>query len=343
MRFRFADYGGVMERRKNTKAGFTYVELMVVLVIFAVLITAAFVMVRPLLKTSYIASTNARMEKIAEAITVYVEKNHRLPCPADPSAGGIEPAGTQRGSGINGTETDISCYHVSGAFDAGMIEGIVPYKTLALAEDEARDAWGRWLTYRISPAFAITAQDPAIDPSDIDGAIHESCRTRLWFDEDIAVNVFPEKARFCCPPHNIANYTPATDITVLDDVGGNALWPYLRNNEDENYGDLNTPLDDDENDPLINDDLTESQAIAYVLVSHGKNGYGAFTGVTETSRLAASGPFGDAEDENQDGDNTFIYKDYSEAGTSDYFDDRLLWRTQDQLMGEFARDTCWRP
>jgi hypothetical protein len=89
-------------------------------------------------------------------------------------------------------------------------EGLVPFRTLNLSEHDARDGWGRFMTYRISPVLANTGSG---------NSVFVRCRRFPWYEGDPppparAFNVFPQKARFCCPPDD-GGFPHATDLQVF--------------------------------------------------------------------------------------------------------------------------------
>lgn len=331
-------YGGFVKQQRvhNGQSGFTLTELAVVLAIVAILIGASFMMFTPFLLSAKQTSTRARMETIADAIAIYVHDYNRLPCSASPNPT-VEPFGFQRGSGADGQDINISCVGTD-------VEGIVPFKTLDLAEEQVKDAWGDYITYRITPAFALSFGDYPAANTDI----HAACRYLDWMDAQrtSTVNRNPEKARFCCPPMGISSddYYTDKDIVMLDTAGGKAVWPRTRNTDTKFYDHQDTradiPLMDTVREPGVNDYETP----AFILVSHGPNRFGAYTGKTSSDRmLDVNGVSGTDETENQDGDKTFILRDYTAEQSNSYYDDLVLWRTQNQIYSEFGDDSCLKP
>ena len=82
------------------------------------------------------AATAQRQAAIKETLTGYLRRNNRLPCPdTDFTA----PDGVE-----NRTTTGDPATACSAAF------GILPYTTLGLARDAARDGWGNFFSYHVS-------------------------------------------------------------------------------------------------------------------------------------------------------------------------------------------------
>jgi hypothetical protein len=78
--------------------------------------------------------------RIKRALASYAAKNanHRLPCPAD---------GTVASTNAAAGTAKASCA-------APAVSDVLPWKTLGLEERDATDAWGRRITYVVTPALA---------------------------------------------------------------------------------------------------------------------------------------------------------------------------------------------
>ncbi len=80
---------------------------------------------------------------------------------------------------------------------------------------------------------------------------------------------------------------------------------------------------------------------AYVLISHGSNGEGSYV-FGQTSRKTFNNA-GDAEKVNAGNTGRYVVIPRSLTAGSGYFDDIVLWRTQQGLMTELGNDSCARP
>jgi prepilin-type N-terminal cleavage/methylation domain-containing protein len=127
--------------------GFTIAELAVALVILALLLFGAMIPFSTQVEIRNIADTRRTMDSIKDAIVGFAQANGRLPCPAN----GATPAGTVDSATwptpvAAGSEqwdpANNRCY---------IAFGVVPWTTLGVSET---DAWGRRLSYRVTPAFA---------------------------------------------------------------------------------------------------------------------------------------------------------------------------------------------
>ena len=132
--------------------GFSLVELSVVVLVIGIVLTMGIGAWTANLENQAHAATAQRQAAIKEALTGYLRRNNRLPCPdTDFTA----PDGVE-----NRTTTGDPATACSAAF------GILPYTTLGLARDAARDGWGnfsptmfRTRTLRLCPT-ATGAQTP---------------------------------------------------------------------------------------------------------------------------------------------------------------------------------------
>lgn len=120
--------------------GFTLVELAVALTIMALLIGMLVVPLNTQMDQQRISETTRQARLVAESVLGFAVTTGRLPCPATPTT-----ANTVAGAGLEN--------RAAGA--CVLTEGVVPWATLGMPE---ADAWGRRLSYRVTPAFA---DDPA--------------------------------------------------------------------------------------------------------------------------------------------------------------------------------------
>jgi hypothetical protein len=86
--------------------------------------------------------TRTKLESLESAITRFVMTRGRLPCPAD---GGLAP-----GANLYGVEGRIDplCDSLNAAAQ-DQRRGVVPWVSLGLSINEATDAWGNLITYRV--------------------------------------------------------------------------------------------------------------------------------------------------------------------------------------------------
>lgn len=322
--------GGTINSYSKDTKGFTLIELSIVLLIIGILAASTFAAFRPMIEGGRVRTTEANMNRIVDVMSAYIQRNHRIPCPADPDQSVVvQPFGMEVGSGAAGGNIGDCDDPVT-----EMVEGIVPFKTLGISIDEVRDGWHNFITYRVSPVFTRDTTAAGL-------LVHERCRV-----EDIWVvggnNRNPAKARFCCPDTAV---NPNTDLDIRDETNI-VLWPFVRDitppagppTPPWPYAAAGVSIANPNFDPT-DDNVT---ALAIILLSHGKNGFGAF--LADGTRITAGGMVvGDSEGENRNGDNIFVSRPRSMVLSGLYFDDFLIWRTQDQIYAETGAGSCAFP
>jgi type II secretory pathway pseudopilin PulG len=322
--------------------GFTLAEMAVVILITGLMLTAAASITLPIMHKARRIETDQKMANIARALDNYAAQNLRVPCPALPDTKSKNPPfGFEAGSGPAGNAVPSDC----GTDPAGW-GGVIPFRTLNIPVEWIRDSGGNYISYAISPAFSQ-------DVGRTDLPVHSRCRTADWFmageiyDKDVKVpktsqpaqNVLlpksERKARFCC-----SGALPGTDLVILD-VNKQPQLAVSRQTSPASYRPANVIFPD----PFVPDMQVPANdratAPVYVLVSYGRNGHGAWTGVGKT-RFPISGAT-PAEIENANGDRTFIEIPPAErAGVEKSFDEVVLWRTQDMIFAEQGK-SCSLP
>lgn len=305
---------------KRNEDGLVLVDVALMLLLGSLLLGGFVATLRPVDREVQTEITREKMQKVIYAMSIYVQKYNRMPCPADPAGSGPEPFGAEHGSGNSGTN-EGSC---SGSSE---IIGIVPFKTLGLTENDVLDEWGHYLTYRTSNILGQT--DPNATPAP---KVHAYCRIK---DEWVVTgggggdkNINPRKAIFCCPQ-------PESGFDVVDRNDSTYL-PESNTNCSGSCGGQYQPINSPEPIPSLNDDDELPDALAMVLVSHGRNGFGSFLRDGTQMDIGNAGSYSAAEQENADGDGLFTWIAPSRESPSNYFDDIVLWRTQALLYTELG-------
>ena len=166
----------------SRRAGFTLIEVVVVMLIFAIVIAMAAAITRGITAAQKRSLTGTRMQTLDAALAQFVSAQRRLPCPADGTlASSAANAGVEMraGSACTGNQTG----------------GVVPWRTLGLTENDATDGWERRYTYRVGSALA---GDSGMDMSWCDPAGTEPPTA-------------PAAGRACvttCVPTNLLTCTP---------------------------------------------------------------------------------------------------------------------------------------
>ena len=133
---------------------------------------------------------------------------------------------------------------------------------------------------------------------------------------------------------------PGTDLVILDATRQPQI-VFPRQTAPASYRPANVIFPD----PFVADMQVPANdwatAPVYVLVSHGRDGHGAWTGAGKTRfPLTGATP---AEIENGNGDRVFVELPPAErAGPEKSFDEVVLWRTQDMIFAEQGK-SCSLP
>jgi prepilin-type N-terminal cleavage/methylation domain-containing protein len=133
--------GGLLSRR-----GFSLVEIAIVLVVVGLLVSGGLIGLAPVLDNSKIVQTNAQMDKIEQALVLYVIQNGCLPCPAAPAADVTGEATDSTGSYTSGCGNGVAC----SASPATRTQGPVPWINLGLSRDDVLDAYGSYIDYIVA-------------------------------------------------------------------------------------------------------------------------------------------------------------------------------------------------
>jgi prepilin-type N-terminal cleavage/methylation domain-containing protein len=219
--------------------GFSLVELAVALAIIALLLAGALIPLSAQIDVRNTGDTQRTMEQIRETIIGFAQANGRLPCPANGgTAAGVVGAGTEQ-------FTAPSCT---------ALMGVVPWATLGVPET---DAWGRRFSYRVSPAFADSVENPP-------GTALATWNTRAtaYSPPTPPPNFLPQFV--AGPTASPANQAPSCNLTTPPTSSSFALC---------SLGDIAVFTRVATGTPVV----TLGAALPAVIISHGKNGAGAFT------------------------------------------------------------------
>ena len=223
--------------RRRRRGGFTLIEVVVVLLIFAVIVGMAAMITRGVAAAQKRSLTATRIATVDAALVQYAMQQKRLPCPADGTL-----ASTAANAGVEGAR------NANAGCTGTQQNGVVPWRALALTEDEATDGWGRRLTYR---AAAILASDGGMDMSWCDPAGTEAA---------------PATAGKCTPGCTALTLAACTPPSMI--LNGRGL-------EVRTVAGI----------VVMNPAAVPPSGAAYVVVSHGETGGG---GYLNTGSLYAS-------------------------------------------------------
>ncbi len=178
-----------MTRKQSVpgSAGFTLLELSIVLAIIAIVTGMSVQMGISVIETARLTSTQKKMKTIDDALMQYRTANDRLPCPADltikQGAANYGIEGATPGTCTGGSPlANHSAAGATYAF-ATAAEGAVPVATLGLPNDFMVDGWGNRFRYAVDvsmTALGAFASTPAacnygaITVNDANGGVRTS-------------------------------------------------------------------------------------------------------------------------------------------------------------------------
>lgn len=139
----------------SKRSGFTLIEVVVVMIIFAVVLAMAAKIGSAFQAAAARSGTDKRLRAVEEALTNFVITSRRLPCPADGALPSSDVA-----AGREKRTDGVNC-------DGNQVRGVVPWATLGITELDATDLYGTRLTYRVATPLVL---DEAMNFSSCDGA-----------------------------------------------------------------------------------------------------------------------------------------------------------------------------
>ena len=146
---------------KNFKKAFSLIELSIVLILVAVVISGVMAVSTASINNAKVKNTNQNFNEIYRAIGAFLLANKRLPCPASISKNFISDVdyGTEVvGCSGNGVYQSNS--------SSNIVYGGLPFKALNLSANFAQDGFGSRISYVIDKRFAI-ANDSQVNFSNI--------------------------------------------------------------------------------------------------------------------------------------------------------------------------------
>ncbi len=215
--------------------GFTIIEILVVLIILGIVLAMAAMVTRGVSAGQKRSITTTRLTGVDAAIVQFVAVQKRMPCPADGTK-----AATDASAGVEVVPDAAGC--------SAQTNGVVPWRSLGLSEQDASDGWDRRLTYRTDAQLGKTnAMNMSFcDPAGTDApGPPATCNTACT----------SSALGSCTTP---AAFIAAKGLTVKNIAGTTVMDPVTPN--------VNT-------------------GAAYVVISHGESGGGGYlnTGILATS------------------------------------------------------------
>ncbi len=283
--------------------GYILIELAIVFVVFGLLMATFLPFYEQYKQRNAKIETEKRMEIVAKAFSSFAQMRWRLPCPANSAVAVGTPLGVERAA----CNANIPDAH-----------GIIPYRTLGLPEQYAKDGYGNFFTYVVSADFT---NDNRL------GIALDNVNIRLAHlvggDNTTGKYALLPRAHFCAPLMDSGG-----DITAQQD-GANLYAGVARDT-------TNVPRTTNPS-PNLNraDNVT---GIAVALISHGENGNGAYQ---SNGLQSAASAVGTAEELTSNNTNRLVVteSDYANTGANEY-DDIVNFYTQDEVYAISGRESC---
>jgi hypothetical protein len=221
--------------------------------------------------------TTANLSKAAVALDQFVSSTGRLPCPANPAV------------------DDGLAVPDAGSINCTYSDGTVPWRTIGMRRDDAFDAWGWKISYRVY-------SDVAGSMTQNQGASMVNCDT----DTSTLGSSGVDPNKLCRSTHttNATDFLSGKGLTVkvYNDAGGSST--------SQTYSD-----------------------VAYVVISHGPTGFGAYTASGARRDLPANGP---EKDNTSASPSAFAVAPASDTSVSPnnngHFDDVVAYRRIGDLV-----------
>jgi type II secretory pathway pseudopilin PulG len=274
---------------RKSEEGFALLEVALALIIMGIVASFSFPLIKNYTNKNKIMETKQGAEIVMMSLANYLAQTGALPCP-----GVVEAGDAQFG------QARASCTQLAEA------QGIVPYKTLGIPEKHAKDGFGHFFTYTVTPALTkITASTSSSGASRTLGS---GGGLSGILGSSSSVTTVP---RLSPLEQKLEGYCRAPKETIRIEVreGLNGA-PVLSNGDDY---------------------------VAVVLVSHGENGHGAFQRGSGTRRVSAV--FGPGETANTNGQGIFLDRPIS-LKSDDYFDDFVFWVSRTNFVMRYLHVSC---
>ncbi len=143
-----------LRNRYFQQAGFTLIEIAMVLLIMGLLLMGLVPSISGIMDRKYRQETFDQLDKIQQELLGFAIANGRLPCPASPTSNGQESfcssasgaSDTCTSTSTTVTQTHGKCSHFHNGFVPSATLGITTFSNLGFVED----AWGNRIRYAVT-------------------------------------------------------------------------------------------------------------------------------------------------------------------------------------------------
>ncbi len=363
--------------KRRLQKGFTLVEIAIVIAILGVVMASGVAVFNNYVRSEKADKTEVKADRALDALSLYAQRYNRLPCPADPAAAAAS-AGVEKNNGRCFTTTTGA---TTGYSIANAATGILPWRTLGLSEEDARDSWGRYFTYKPAPHLTMDTRSATsfVSTSGSNAVVHDACRTPQWFARNgfSTSHVNRPKALFCCnatPPSTFlsviagvpgvvpANYRDnaiVTDVS-LSGTGQEATVPTNATVSNSNawidketmyYSDFANANRQGSNSTQPDSPQMRAAGVAVTLISHGVDGGYAYSGTSESTRNSGrANALETASIEEPQAVAGIIYNPKTSQGLLDRLgnrpaaaDDIVISLRTDQIYSRVGNASCSKP
>lgn len=205
----------------NRAAGFTLIELAVVIFIIALLLGSLFVPLQSQVESRKYDETQRIIDQARDALLGYAAAHGYLPCPADFALGsnGAEAAGSTHGAGAGACPASVTA--TTGGVNVYI--GFLPAVTLGLTPTDANgyavDSWGFRIRYAVSSSTVNGVNRPFTNTNGMRNALMTNIiNSNTLLNVCMAVPV-PASTTACSPATTVL---ASTAIAVVWSLGPNA-------------------------------------------------------------------------------------------------------------------------
>jgi prepilin-type N-terminal cleavage/methylation domain-containing protein len=153
----------------HKRAGFTLLELSVVIIVLSLILSGIMTIITQEVRTTKMAELKMKMDAIEVALQNFRRDNNRLPCPAS-----LTTAVTNAQFGVTAA-TPGTCTGGAPAANysdgSNTVAGMVPVSSLGLPDDYAFDPWGGKFTYavdkRVTGSLTLTGAPTNTEPKGV--------------------------------------------------------------------------------------------------------------------------------------------------------------------------------
>lgn len=136
---------------RRTLRGFTLIEMAIVMTMLGLVAVGAIKIVGPVRESQKAQITLHNMDYVQKALQLYVIRYGCLPCPANgrldssSATSGLSLTDGGAAYGVGVTCSPAGCFGTA----PGVPDGVVPWRTIGLSEEEASDGWLHRIRYAV--------------------------------------------------------------------------------------------------------------------------------------------------------------------------------------------------